>query len=850
MADDPADTELTALRKRARELGALRGEEPGTGHLLAALFDRAGVARELLAERGLDQASVLKAARSFAERRDGDDPVAAALGAAREVARRAAVPNERAFVSKHSGVARPGAPGPPGALHVLVALASGRRFAAHKLLTYCGVDVGMLCAAAMQALRAGAPSRPASTRAAQSESAAGGQRRLVVVPPDCRRPKAPEPAAAPVPAPAAHPPSRPASAPAPALLPPKPTPGHARAAPQRAGERAGIESLALDPGRFPVLAGLGKNLSLAAARGELDPVVGREPEVEQALDILAKRHANNPVLIGPAGVGKTSVARALAGRLAARAAEGQARVLVELPVSDLLAGTATRGSLAERTAAIRAEIRQAAGRVVLFVDDLHQLFGAAAEEIGAELKAALAAGDLPLVGATTTEQWRALVQDDPALQRRFTAVEVVEPNVEEAFLLLRTVTAGLAAHHGVRYSDEAIALCVSWSVRYMPGRALPDKAVSILDLAGARVGRHVSRARTGVRPVPTVEPQHVAEVVSELGDVPEERLLESDRDRLLRLEELLGERVVGHTEALGRIGAVLRRNAAGLRGRRPIGTFLLLGPTGVGKTETAKAIAAALFHCADAMTRLDMSEYSESHAVARLVGAPPGYVGHEAGGALTEAVRRRAYQVVLLDEIEKAHRDVLEAFLQVFDEGRLTDGRGRCVDFSNAVIVMTSNLGSAELAQAHTGRRLGFGASRRESSGERITEIAVRAARAALPPELYNRIDEVLVYQHLSRLEVERIADQLLASLAQSLEGRGVRLEVGAGVIGALLDAGGYEPELGARPLRRTIARLVEAPLAEMILRDELERGATAHVGVENGSIAVRAGRAARARSA
>jgi ATP-dependent Clp protease ATP-binding subunit ClpC len=320
-----------------------------------------------------------------------------------------------------------------------------------------------------------------------------------------------------------------------------------------------------------------------------------------------------------------------------------------------------------------------------------------------------------------------------------------------------------------------------------------------------------------------------------------ERLLETDRDRLLTLEKILAERVVGHGAALARIARVIRRNAAGLRGRRPIGSFLLLGPTGVGKTETAKALAEALFHSPDAMTRLDFSEYSEAHAVARLIGSPPGYIGHEAGGQLTEAVRRRPYQVILLDEIEKAHRDVLEAFLQVFDEGRLTDGRGRRVDFTNSVIVMTSNLGAAE-ATAHRAER-GVGFVRAAPTGtaglERLAEIMIGAARAHLPPELYNRIDEVLCFSPLARAEVAEIAARLLAGLAATLEARGIRLEVEPAVLDALLAAGGFDVTLGARPMKRTIARLIENPLAELILRGDLDDGGVALVGLEGGEVVV-----------
>jgi ATP-dependent Clp protease ATP-binding subunit ClpC len=369
-------------------------------------------------------------------------------------------------------------------------------------------------------------------------------------------------------------------------------------------------------------------------------------------------------------------------------------------------------------------------------------------------------------------------------------------------------------------------------MRYMPGRALPEKALAVLDLAGARARR---------RRVREVGPEQIAEVVAELVSVPVERLLESDGERMLRLESLVAERVVGHTEAIARIAAVLRRNASGFRSRRPIGSFLLLGPTGVGKTETAKAIAECLFHSADAMTRLDFSEYAESHAIARLIGAPPGYVGFDAGGQLTEAVRRRPYQVLLLDEIEKAHRDVLEAFLQVFDEARLTDGRGRTVDFTNTVIVLTSNIGSDVTSASVARGRIGFGARRSAAEETRAYEEAVTsAARKALPPELYNRLDEVLAFAPLARDDVAEVARRMLLALAEDLLAqRSVKLDVSEAAIQVLMDAGGFDATLGARPMRRAIGRLIEAPIAEMILRGELRTGDVATVDVEDGTIVV-----------
>jgi ATP-dependent Clp protease ATP-binding subunit ClpC len=605
--------------------------------------------------------------------------------------------------------------------------------------------------------------------------------------------------------------------------------------------KARVDRFALDPKQFPLLCQLGQNLTQMAVRGELDPVVGRDAEIERALDVLAKRNANNACLIGAPGVGKTSVVRGLAVRIANGddVACFEDKILVGIEPAGMLAGTGVRGSLAERIGQLKTELARAKGRVILFFDEMHVLFGQdAGDEASSELRLALARGEIVCIGATTEMDYRRVIDGDPGLSRCFTPIEVCELSAEEALLAIEGIAPLFEKHHGCAYDENALAKAITWSVRYLPSKALPDKAVQILDLAGARARRRGGRH---------VECEHVAEVVSELAGVPEERLLESDAERLLHLEELLGNRIVGHANALERISHVLRRNASGFRSRRPIGTFLLLGPTGVGKTETAKAIAECLFHSADAMTRLDLSEYAESHAISRLVGAPPGYVGYDAGGQLTESVRRRPYQVILLDEIEKAHRDVLESFLGVFDEGRLTDGRGRTVDFTNTVILLTSNIGADLSPTTTTSRaRIGFGSAARAGREVREREISTYqaavtdAARKALPPELFNRLDEVLAFAPLSREDVAEVARRILKGLAIELESaRGVKLDASDAAVEALLDAGGFDPEMGARPMRRAIGRHIEAPIAEMILKGQLSRGDVATVDVEGGKIVV-----------
>ena len=820
------DTELATLRRTAEDLAKQRGQKPTTTHLLAALASGRDDAAQLLLDRRLDAEVLLKAARVTVD--DASDAIARAIQRARELAGRAG-----------RGPGRTDA----RSVHVLFSLCQETGTAAHRALVQCGTDVTRLRTSAMQLAMGLAPPRRTTPSAAVQARTSG----IMPIAPPVR----PKPSAT-----VAIPPERIGTGPkvgSPAVkgkrkelakeLPKEHAKPVIKELPKEPVKltKARLERFSLDAKQFPLLCALGQNLTQLAVRGELDPVVGRDAEIERALDVLAKRHANNACLIGAPGVGKTSVVRGLAVRIANGddVACFEDKVLVSIEPAAMLAGTGVRGSLAERIGQLKAEIGRAKGRVVLFFDEMHVLFGQdAGDEASSELRLALARGEIVCIGATTEMDYRRVIDADPGLSRCFTPIEVCELSPEEALLAIEGVAPLFEKHHGCAYDENALAKAITWSVRYLPSKALPDKAVQILDLAGARARRRGGRH---------VECEHVAEVVSELAGVPEERLLESDAERLLRLEELLGNRIVGHANALERISHVLRRNASGFRSRRPIGTFLLLGPTGVGKTETAKAIAECLFHSADAMTRLDLSEYAESHAISRLVGAPPGYVGYDAGGQLTESVRRRPYQVILLDEIEKAHRDVLESFLGVFDEGRLTDGRGRTVDFTNTVILLTSNIGADLSPTTTTARgRIGFGSAGRSSVREREQAIATYqaavadAARRALPPELFNRLDEVLAFAPLTREDVAEVARRILKGLAVELErARGVKLDARDSAVEALLDAGGFDPEMGARPMRRAIGRHIEAPIAEMILKGQLTRGDVATVDVENGLIVV-----------
>ena len=592
------------------------------------------------------------------------------------------------------------------------------------------------------------------------------------------------------------------------------------------GGDAGAYSL--DPDRFPLLDRLGRNLTEEAAMGLVDPVVGRQTELVRIGEILRKRQSNAPLLVGPPGVGKTALVAGLARAIVHRpeAAPGlEGRIIVSVDSGALLAGTSFRGALSERIRDLRDEVKRSKGRVVVFLDEVHQLLdpGGGADAAN-DLKTALAGGRFPVIAATTEEELRSKVEADPALLRRFTVVQVDEPTPEEARNILGGLKGLYEESHGVLYTDDALDAAVRLSHRFIVERHLPHKALDLMDLAGVRA------QRLGWQ---QVDRELVAEVTAEIVDVPTERLLLTNAERLLRMEDEMAARVVGHGEAVRKLSDVVRRNQAGFAADRPIGSFLFLGPTGVGKTETAKVLADFLFDSRDSMTQIDMSEYAESHAMARLIGAPPGYVGHEAGGQLTEAIRRRPYQVLLLDEVEKAHIDVLKVLLQLLEEGRLTDGRGRRVSFSNAVVILTSNLGAERFTGVGGGpggaskRRAGFtpapdpaAAMLRDDEGAvsvppDVIDGVMADARDHFPPELWNRIEEKLLFEPLSRSEVGRVATMLIAESSARLQrSKRISFEADAATIRHLIDNGGWSPDLGARPMRRTIQTLLENELA------------------------------------
>ena len=578
----------------------------------------------------------------------------------------------------------------------------------------------------------------------------------------------------------------------------------------------------------PTLASCAIDLTERARANALDTAIGRDRELEALIDILGKRRANNPVLVGPPGVGKTAIVEGLAVKIARHddeVAHLSDRIIVSLDTGSLVAGTSLRGAFSERLGAIKAEVAAAERRIIVFIDELHTLIGAGTSGEGAqdaanELKSALARGEFPCIGATTHDEFKKHIEKDPALERRFTPIFVEEPSPDEAILILEGAITPYAEHHQVDYSLDAVHAAVQLSHRFIPERQLPDKAFAVADLAGSR-----ARRRSASR----VERIDIARVVNEWTGVPLERLAEADADRFARSEEIIGQKLIGHPGVVATVCRSVRRGFAGFNGRRPISSFLFLGSTGVGKTELVKILAEFLFGRRDAIQRVDMSEFSEPHSVARLIGAQPGYVGFEEGGQLTEALRRRPFQIVLFDEIEKAHRDVLSLLLQILDEGQLTDAKGRRVSFSNALVVLTSNLG-AERAMA-AGRPIGFS---QDASRQGIETGVLEAARKMLAPELLGRIDEKLVFGPLGRDEVRRIATLQLTESSRSLFAeREIMLEWEPQLLDFLLDHGGFSPESGARGMRQTIQRFLEGPVAEKILAGELVPGDVARATID-----------------
>ena len=574
-----------------------------------------------------------------------------------------------------------------------------------------------------------------------------------------------------------------------------------------------------------------RDLTELALSGGIDPVVCREEEIRRTVQILSRRTKNNPVLVGEPGVGKTAVAEGLAVLMArgGTTAELSKKRLVSLDIPSLLAGTKYRGDFEERVKAVLREVRRA-GDVILFIDELHTLVGAGSAEGAIDaaniLKPALGRGEVQILGATTPEEYRRYIEKDAALERRFQSVRVAEPDREQTLAMLRSLRPGLERHHRVRIGDEALEAAYELSLRYIAERSLPDKAIDLIDEAASAAQVAGTYA--------AVDAAAVADVVAQWTEIPVSALGKDEKSALLHLEEKLKSRVIGQNVAAEAVARAIRRSRVGLGDpRRPVGSFLFLGPTGVGKTELCRALAEEVYGDGKALIRLDMSEYMEKHAVSRILGSPPGYVGYEEGGQLTEQVRLRPWSVVLFDEIEKAHEDVLGILLQIMDAGRLCDAAGRQVDFRNTLIVMTSNVGASAIA-AQKGV-IGFSAA----SGEGETEARVREElRAAFRPEFLGRIDETVIFRRLEREDLRAITRLLLGETVRRFEKLGVRLSVSDGAVERIAAEGGGRD--GARPLRRAVQRLLEDPAAELLLSGAVGEGDTLLAETEGESVVLR----------
>ncbi len=644
--------------------------------------------------------------------------------------------------------------------------------------------------------------------------------------------------------------------------------------------------------KTPTLDQFGRDLTEMARQGKLDPVIGRDKEIERVIQILSRRTKNNPVLIGEPGVGKTAIAEGLAIKIVNSDVPENLfnKRVVALDMGSLVAGSKFRGEFEERLKKVMDEIRQAQD-VILFIDEMHTIIGAGAAEGAIDasniLKPALARGEIQAIGATTLDEYRKHVEKDAALERRFQPVQVDEPTVEETVAILRGLRDRYEAHHRVQISDMAIEAAAVLSSRYISDRFLPDKAIDLLDEAASKVRlrglvvpqdlkeleakveelkiekeaaikneefekaaslrdqeqklrdqleeiRSQWKSNQG-RQEAVVDEQDIADVVASWTGIPVKQVAQEESQRLLNLEEILHQRVVAQDEAIEALSKAIRRAFAGLKDpKRPVGSFVFLGPTGVGKSELAKALAEALFGNEDAMVRIDMSEYMERHSVSRLVGAPPGYVGYEEAGQLTEKVRRKPYSVVLFDEIEKAHPEVFNILLQVLEDGRLTDSKGRTVDFRNTVVIMTSNVGAQQIQRESS---IGFRITESEAdSYQAMKEKVIEELKRTFRPEFLNRIDEIIVFHALNRQHISAIIEIMLKELRQQLAEKRIILEITDAAKELVADAG-YDPDFGARPLRRAIQKMIENPLAELILQGKYNDGDTIHIDTKDGEL-------------
>jgi len=640
------------------------------------------------------------------------------------------------------------------------------------------------------------------------------------------------------------------------------------------------------PGGSTVLDQFGRNLTQQARDHKLDPVIGRAKEIERVMQVLSRRTKNNPVLIGEPGVGKTAIVEGLAQRIVAGEVPDTLtnRQLYTLDLGALVAGSRYRGDFEERLKKVLKEIRTR-GDIILFIDEIHTLVGAGAAEGAIDaasiLKPMLARGELQTVGATTLEEYRKYLEKDSALERRFQPIQVEEPSVADTIRILEGLRPSYEEHHRVRFTDQALVNAANLADRYIADRFLPDKAIDLIDEAGSRMRlrrghlppevqelddelskvrsdkRDAVRAQqferaaqlrdkergilseraekeqaavaSGVDYTSVIDDEEIAQVLAQWTGIPVHRLTEEETSRLLNMEDELHRRIIGQTGAIEAVSRAIRRTRAGLKDpKRPAGSFIFLGPSGVGKTESAKALAEFLFGDEDSLIQIDMSEYMEKHAVSRLVGSPPGYVGYDEGGQLTEAVRRKPFSVVLFDEIEKAHPDVFNILLQILEDGRLTDSQGRSVDFKNTVIIMTSNLGTKDMRK----QSIGFSSGGDELNYQQMKDKVMDALKTHFRPEFLNRIDDVIVFHELTMAEVMQIVDLFLRRVREQLESQALDLALSEAAK-ELMAKKGYDPQLGARPLRRAIQRMLEDPLSEKVLYKEFPAGATVLVDVD-----------------
>ncbi len=589
----------------------------------------------------------------------------------------------------------------------------------------------------------------------------------------------------------------------------------------------------------PLLESFGRDMTLLAKEGKIDPVIGREREMLEVIHTLTRKTKSNPLLIGEAGVGKTAIIEGLALRIASGdiTEELQGKRLVELNTASLVAGTIYRGQFEERLMGI---IKEASNPdIILFIDEIHTLVGAGKGEGGMDasniFKSALSKGDIRCIGATTVDEYRRYIEKDAAFERRFQPIIVEEPTVYDALLIINGLKKKYEHHHHVKIADSATKAAVELSARYLPDRHLPDKALDLLDEACSRKkAPGLSLGFKGEKEDLEVTEEDIAIVLAEWTDLPVKKLTEGEQDHLLQMTEILKKRIIGQDEAVEKVSKRIKMARTGLQDpNHPIGVFLFLGPTGVGKTEMTKALSSFLFGSEQAMIRIDMSEYMEAHSVARLIGAPPGYVGYESEGQLTGALRRKPYTVVLLDEIEKAHPEIFNLFLQIFDDGRVTDTKGRVIDAKNAIFIMTSNIGSDIYSKDNSFERA-YGAY---SGKDKVNkEEILQRIKAVFRPEFLNRIDEIIIFNPLGTEEIEKIAHIQLNKLSDRLAKKGIILHVKDEMV-KLICRTGYDPLNGARPLRRTIEHLIAEPLSEKILKGELREGSEVVVDIQGESV-------------